>query len=51
VTGQQNRQVMDQTMIKAQKQLTNLKDKVDDAVINDIVGAASTTSFVKSERV
>jgi uncharacterized protein YaaN involved in tellurite resistance len=51
VNGQRNRQVMDETMIKAQKELTNLKDKVDDAVINDIVGAASSATYVRSERV
>jgi uncharacterized protein YaaN involved in tellurite resistance len=42
VNGQHNRQVMDQTMIEAQKQLTNLKGKVDDAVINNIVGTANS---------
>jgi uncharacterized protein YaaN involved in tellurite resistance len=44
VNGQQNRQVMDQTMIQAQKQLTNLKGTVDDAVINNIIGTANSAA-------
>jgi uncharacterized protein YaaN involved in tellurite resistance len=39
--GQQNRQVMDQTMLQAQQQLSNVKGKVDDNVINNIIGAAT----------
>lgn len=50
VNGQRNRQVMDQTMIQAQKQLTNLKDKADDAVINNIIGTAASAVHVPSER-
>jgi uncharacterized protein YaaN involved in tellurite resistance len=41
VEGQQKRQLMDQTMMQAQTQLKAVEGRVDDAVINNIIGKAN----------
>jgi uncharacterized protein YaaN involved in tellurite resistance len=50
--GRHNREVMDQSMRTAQVQLSNVKGKVDDAIINGVIGTAQQAAiYVKSERV
>ena len=50
VEGQQKRQLMDQTMISAQAQLGNLRGRVDDTVINGIVGNATSPQLALTQR-